>query len=345
MNLNLIVGTRDLGRTRFAVSPLHNLIIGVWGHRPPQARQRWWRSARRNAPHTAAPLLELINAHPWYVPDFLTPAAPGTPTSTPGSRRSPITEELDALRAVTDAEIRADLQCHSDLPGLPRSVLQLRDGGTRQLARIADASHALFRACLAEDWPDIQRHLQADIAHRATQIATLGSGPVLGGLNPRLRWRDDTTLTVTLGDCAGHKSPDHTTINLSGNGLLLKPSPFVAPGMIAITGSVTAQHQAVIAYPAITPAPPAGRDHDTLATLIGRGRARALRAIQGTVTTTELAHRLGIGVPTASQHTTALRAAGLVATHRNGRSVQHTLTNLGTHLLTGNPPPRDRDSG
>ncbi|MFE7530126.1 winged helix-turn-helix domain-containing protein [Kitasatospora sp. NPDC057542] len=62
-----------------------------------------------------------------------------------------------------------------------------------------------------------------------------------------------------------------------------------------------------------------------------------MRAVQGSATTTELARRLGVGKSTASEHAAALRAASLVTTHRTGRTVRHTTTDLGHRLLAATP--------
>ena len=45
---------------------------------------------------------------------------------------------------------------------------------------------------------------------------------------------------------------------------------------------------------------------------------------------------MGTSVPSASEHATALRAAGLVQTVRRGRGVIHSLTPLGRSLLNSN---------
>jgi DNA-binding transcriptional ArsR family regulator len=84
------------------------------------------------------------------------------------------------------------------------------------------------------------------------------------------------------------------------------------------------------------------RDGDGLAGLIGAGRARALRAIGVGCTTGELAARLGVSAPTASQHTAALRNADLIVTVREGQRVRHLLTDLGDALLSANPTGRGR---
>ncbi|MFE3876288.1 hypothetical protein ACFXPX_18075 [Kitasatospora sp. NPDC059146] len=53
-----------------------------------------------------------------------------------------------------------------------------------------------------------------------------------------------------------------------------------------------------------------------------------------------MAGRLGIRPLAASAHAAALRAAGLVATTRRGRTVRHTLTPLGADPLDANPGRR-----
>jgi DNA-binding transcriptional ArsR family regulator len=50
--------------------------------------------------------------------------------------------------------------------------------------------------------------------------------------------------------------------------------------------------------------------------------------------TTELSRRLSLSPATASHHLAALRAAGLVSTERDGRSVLYARTSLGDTLAT-----------
>ena len=90
----------------------------------------------------------------------------------------------------------------------------------------------------------------------------------------------------------------------------------------------------------IYPARPAGSPdsasgHRDLAGVLGRTRAAALRALREPCGTAELAARLGISAPSASEHATALRAADLIWTARRRRGVCHSLTKLGWSLLDG----------
>ena len=91
----------------------------------------------------------------------------------------------------------------------------------------------------------------------------------------------------------------------------------------------------LLVYPALTPLPllPEPQDIDPLGTLLGRTRAHVLEALAEQRTTGELARDLGISAASASQHATALREAGLVATRREGKAAWHECTALGAELL------------
>ncbi|MEU4478629.1 helix-turn-helix domain-containing protein [Micromonospora sp. NPDC023966] len=53
-----------------------------------------------------------------------------------------------------------------------------------------------------------------------------------------------------------------------------------------------------------------------------------------------LARGVAISLSSASEHATALRAAGLVTTERDGGAVRHRLNPLGAHLV-GRPAADD----
>ncbi|MDI2131297.1 ArsR/SmtB family transcription factor [Yinghuangia seranimata] len=341
----LAFGADDLARTRFATSALGHLVHGVHnspcGRRSP-LRQRWWRTARRNVPAQAMPLVELINADPTRLPPFLLPM----PAADPGVFEPTIDDELDYLRAASAEEITAALAMY-DVPDRapaaspadvsrnggtngrePGLIGELRDGTTRSIPRLVQAAQALFRACLADDWPDIRRRLHLDLSHRSRVFMGAGPGAVLETLHPSVRWESGRLLLPdTCGPIPG---------TAPGTGLTLMPFAF-ARDSVHLT---SAQHGApVLMYSAMATDGGHLRDRDTLATLIGAGRARALRALAVPASTSGLARRLGVSAPAASVHATVLREAGLIATHRDGRSVVHELTALGTGLLIANPSP------
>lgn len=72
----------------------------------------------------------------------------------------------------------------------------------------------------------------------------------------------------------------------------------------------------------------------SLAALLGRTRAAALRTIDSGCTTSGLARRLGVSPASASEHATVLREAGLIISRRDRNAVYHTLTPLGHDLLS-----------
>jgi DNA-binding transcriptional ArsR family regulator len=70
-----------------------------------------------------------------------------------------------------------------------------------------------------------------------------------------------------------------------------------------------------------------------LAGVLGRGRARLLAELDEPASTKDLAGRTGITPGGVSQHLTALRAAGLLTSHRVGREVLYARTDIAESLL------------
>jgi DNA-binding transcriptional ArsR family regulator len=316
----------DLARTRFAVSPMdHVVTAAAEAHDFVGARRaRWWRRVRRLVPHTAAPLLELVNADPARLPDFLITAV--------ASPHRQLADELDSLLATSAADLhRALAEC--DLPpDPPRIVEQLRDGDTSRLTRIADAARTLFQTCLAPDWPAISRCVQADIAQRTQAVGEAGIGAVLETLRPHALWQPDGALRCS------ESGPDRT-LDLGGRGMELHPNFFVQDRL----GVLAAERRLpVLLHPTIVrPADRTDDAPDRLARLIGPARARALRVIgQQPCSTAQLASRLGVSPSTASAHAAALRTTGVITTQRHGRQVRHLAAPLGRTLLRDDYLPR-----
>ncbi|MFI9361529.1 hypothetical protein ACIG5E_10745 [Kitasatospora sp. NPDC053057] len=320
-----------LARTRFAISPLDQILGGSAGAEhpcvgPSVTRDRWWRRVRQHVPYQAAPFLELINASLTAVPDFLAVNVDS------GHRK--LADELDAVLAVTEGDLRQDLAFYGAGRDLPPIVRDLREGGSRQLRRVTDGIWALFQSCFAPDWSDIQRVLKADIAHHSRSAAEAGFGAMLDAVHPLTVWRSDGVLRIPV-----HATDDE--FDLDGRGLELRPNFFLT-GIAAVLGG---QRPATLMYPlpARPPESTTARRADGLALLIGVTRAKALRSIgRGPCTTTLLSQRIGLSTATASAHATALRAAGAITTERTGTQVRHTLTPLGEDLLLNNPEPPAR---
>jgi DNA-binding transcriptional ArsR family regulator len=318
---------RDLANIRFSISPVAHLLLGAAPDSPYPAARRWWRRARGNAPAAAAEVVQLLRAKPMFTPDFLTP-----PIALDPRRPAPsIADELDAIRAVGQARLERELSSYDDLQDPPRAVSALRDGG-RGVDRLADSVYALYRACLADDWPDIERRLRADLGYRAGVLAERGVEAMLDSLAPG---QVDHSALAVSGGCG---APGRVELAMDGRGFLLSPNVFLDDSWAF---SISPWQQPFLVYPTARQAEPPASAHtaDPLAALIGRGRVAALRAVGAGCTTGELASRLAVSAPTASVHATALREAGLLASARDGREVMHTVTALGAGLLLANPAP------
>ncbi|HKB31611.1 MAG TPA: DUF5937 family protein [Streptosporangiaceae bacterium] len=176
-------------------------------------------------------------------------------------------------------------------------------------------------------WPRLRDVLDADITYRARQLADEGTGPALGGLDRRIRWRDSGQLVVDIRA--------HGEGVVTRHGLVLMPSVFVWPGLGVM---FEPPWQPTIGYPArgiatLWHAPPPSPED--VARLIGRTRSAVLLALADPASTTGLAARCALPVSTVSEHLAVLRAAGLVRTARTGRFLVHTQTALGSALAIG----------
>ncbi|MEU9045302.1 MULTISPECIES: winged helix-turn-helix domain-containing protein [unclassified Kitasatospora] len=327
--ITLRFGVADLAKTRFVISPLDHLMTGaarLGVHDCVGLRsERWWRGVRRHVPHRAGRFLDLVNASAIGVPSFMAADLDAV--------RRQLTDELDAILAVPQQAVEQDLAMFGSETELPTALARLRDDGTRGLREVSDGAWALFRSCLAPDWPEIRRVLEADIAAHSRTTGRSGIGAMLDSLHPNAVWRDEGVLECTIADLDG-------TFELGGRGLELRPNYFLQHGIGLLADQ---NRQSVLLHPVGAPtAEPPSRPPtaDGLAAVLGPARARVLRAIAGSpCSTTELAHQLGVTPPSASAHAAALRGAGLIVTQRQGKQVRHTLTDVGHDLLVDNPAP------
>lgn len=129
--------------------------------------------------------------------------------------------------------------------------------------------------------------------------------------------------------------PDHRDqeLSLNGRGLLLIPSFFCVSNPLTLLDPALPP---VLIYP--VPRHPdlllEHRPAAALGALIGTTRAAVLDAIGARgPTTTELARQVNISTASASEHTTVLRQAGLITSHRQQNRMLHHLTALGHALL------------
>ncbi|MER5753416.1 DUF5937 family protein [Streptomyces sp. NPDC002088] len=326
MPLNLHLGTDDLTRCRFAISPLCQTHEALRLLRRPARHgyhRAWLRRTRRTvAGLDLAPLWLFIPRAGGYTPDFL-----GAPPEEPYPS---FEDELARMRAtdpaLAHAEMARSLACTPGLADSPQGRAALDDpAGT--VRRLADLTERAWHALLAPDWPRHRAVLEADIAHRSRQTADGGLDALLTGLHPGIHWADDTLTLRMYGDLAQAQGAD-------GRGVLLMPSVFVWPDVVS---GFARPWQPTVIYPArgmgrfhAAPVPPPS---DALARLLGVGRAAVLAGLIAPASTTELARRHALAPSSVSAHLSVLREAGLVESRRQGYYVLYRRTGLGNALV------------
>ncbi|GLZ77591.1 ArsR family transcriptional regulator [Actinorhabdospora filicis] len=304
----------DLGRVRFAVSPIWETVSAVrvvTGPQGPGPHGPW---PGRVARGLDLRLLALLLPRYGYTPDFITPP--------PGSRAPTIDDELARVAATPPDVVHEEiLRALAETPGAshtPTGRLLMADPAkvlVLLVEKIADAWRTLVRP----HWGRVRALLDADIAVRATDLAEGGLDGLFGRLHPLLHWRDGV-LTRERGD------DEHR--DLGGEGLLLMPSAFKWDQVIVILDE---PWQPTLVYPArglgTLWEPPRGGA--ALGRLIGRTRAALLTGLGEPASTTALAHRFALAPATVSQHLAVLRDAGMVAGRRHGHEVRYRRTELG----------------
>lgn len=296
------LSTADVAGTRFALSPLAELVAAfeLLANPPGPPWLAGW--AREHRPAVApSPLLDLLHDADW-VPDFLVPPPSGMDTD--------IADELARVRAAPAAQVRADLERTARGRDLP-----LPDGPA-----VADELAAAWTALLAADWPARRALLERDVVQRAGLLATYGWATAIEGLRSGYRWLGEGELQINDWD-----GPPYV---IGGARLVLVPNGF-GRGWISVAppdGYALVYAARGVAAPLDDLAP------DGLDRLLGRQRARILRALDQPASTTQLVSLLGLSLGSVGDHLAVLRDAGLVTRTRSGRSVLYRRTPRGDAL-------------
>jgi DNA-binding transcriptional ArsR family regulator len=321
LRIHLTAG--DLLRTRFASEPAPLIEVG---HALTALRSRdpvfgtWRRRAALRLPTPSRPLLSLIPAM-GTGPLFLDPIS------------ASLAEGLDEVQHAPTEFVTGEL--HRLFPvGPPSPWARLLADRDRQTWRDLDcalrlAHHALIQGGAAR----ASQGYRAELAWRSSMIAEYGVQAALSAIHPSVSWHG-TVLQINAAK--------ERELHPGGRGLTLMPSVYWT-GRPTVTRHPDGS--AAIVYPALTPLPLIREAHgDPLAGLLGHTRAALLRQVLTEQTTTDLSRELRVSLSTVSEHTKTLRAAGLIATTRTGKTAQHSITPLGDHLLHSCAPhlPADR---
>jgi DNA-binding transcriptional ArsR family regulator len=310
----------DLARTRFAISPMFELMSGLRTLRDPGRAPMhlpWLREA--------IPAAYEIGLEPWlgllpsrgYIPDFITPP-PTTPLAT-------FEEELELVRSTPAKQIRIELEIVARRSGSSPAIEAMRDHPRREVRRLCDLLAAFWTAAVEPHWPRNHALLEADLRHRSRRLTEGGPVRLFEDLHPAVAWAGDRLeVEMTWTD----------TVDLGGRGLLLLPTALEAAHPVAIAD---APWQPTLIYPsrglALLWEPGASAGPEALAGLLGRTRADLLTALSAPRSTTELASSLGLTPGGVSQHLTVLRRNGLVEGDRHGRSVLYLRTPAADRLV------------
>ncbi|AGM04325.1 ArsR/SmtB family transcription factor [Amycolatopsis keratiniphila] len=308
----------DLGRVRVATRPdplwettlsLHRLQRGDG-----DLRVRKWRGAvRTRLPKAAGPLLTLVPPS-GYFPDFLTPSG------------EDLDEQLDLVCRTERLALRRDLATLARSRRPTPWARDLGDANPAALGALTRAVRSYHRAAIEPVWNDVLACFDRQRARQARILLTEGVDGLLRGLSPAMRWKAPV-LEVDY--------PVHHDLHLDGRGLLLIPSYFCWRTGVTL---VENDRVPVLVHPIEEHVPETVHPGhgSALATLLGHTRAAVLETIEGGGRTSDVARRAGISMSSASQHATVLREAGLVLSTREGNTVRHHLTQLGSALLRKN---------
>jgi DNA-binding transcriptional ArsR family regulator/uncharacterized membrane protein YkvA (DUF1232 family) len=320
--LRLHFTSDDLARVRLVPTPdvlwetvLSATILG--GRQGPVVFDPWRARTRSRVRLLQPALVSLIRylASPvGNFPDFLTPFG--------------VADDLDA--GIEKVMTTPRQRMHREVRALTRRSAWARpllDGDKAAVVALGDALRGYHRAAISPYWSRLQALVDADRAIRARALLDDGVEGLLNSLRPVLQWNSPIL--------SGHYPVDRD-LHLNGRGLVLVPSVFCWQEPVTL---IDPELPPVLVYPVAGQqpgwwtSPPAVPGGSSLANLLGDTRAAVLSVIEDGCTTTELARRVGVSLPSASRHTTALREAGLVISVRLRNMVIHTLTPLGRSLL------------
>ncbi|MEU1598042.1 winged helix-turn-helix domain-containing protein [Streptomyces sp. NPDC005708] len=323
--IELTVDAAGLARSRFAVSPLHEVAATLlpWGVCPGSDADPWVTRARRVLRRAGLPLLsELALDGGGYVPDFLSPH-PSGPAPT-------VEEELERVRSTPPERVVGELEALRD--GRPRSGLAgselppevrraMARGGGYVARQAAEELRRYWDLAFAPHWEDAKAALESEVDRCAGVLARRGAARLFNSLHPGIRWADGTL-----------RIDSRFTVGLAVPLVVVVPSLVAAGPGVSVDPVRDGQRPPMVAYPARDRPTAPTTSSAELARLLGPTRAGLLAALARPASTAQLAARHFLSPATVSYHLGVLHRAGLVARARSGRAVLYRRTPEGSRL-------------
>ncbi|WP_067466496.1 ArsR/SmtB family transcription factor [Actinomadura macra] len=306
----------DLRRITIAprAEPMAELAFSAMVLQTPETRglgQDWKRAVTARLQADAMPIFDLTQQFK-YFPDFLSPLGVTDPAT-----------GIDTVFETPVTELESQLTMLKKVQRLPPWTRELAAGQPRARNELRTALRQLYRVALEPYWETITARVLTDRVARGQVLLDGGVDALLATLHPTLRWR--SPILECVSTVPGRR------INLRGRGLLLIPSALAPrPACAVIPGKPLC-----LFYPVRVTERPS--DGAALAALLGATRAAVLQELHRPSSTTQLADRVFVSLPSISQHTAVLRRAGLITTQRVGPAVMHSLTPLGAQLIHAGP--------
>lgn len=284
--------------------------------------QPWLRHIRRNGDRqvitSGVRTLSVLAPLGPYFPDFLTP-----PEGAQG-----LGSALAAIRSTPRHRLREEFGRLEDVRPTPEWTRPLAAGDGESLLELTEALARYHCAVIAPYTDLIEEAVETDRLHRNGVAGSIEG--LLRGMWPLMNWRPPVLEVQYAHD---------RDLHLNGRGLRLVPSYFCRRTPVAFADP---ELPPTVVYPLHhdwtwqRQLDSGRREQGALAALLGNTRSAVLAAVGAGATTTELAERLGASPSSVSRHTSVLREAGLLTTERQGLSVLHQRTLLGSALLGKN---------
>ncbi len=311
----------DLGRTRLAsrIDHMWEVVnaVQLLQHREGGLYFDGWRRRVRQEAFAEPRLQRLLHTllpiapHAEYFPDFLTPAG----------EFDDLDDALDAVVSVPKPRLRAEMAL---LGGESAPLRAIAGGGAPALRGLRAALGGFYRAAVQPRLAVVEAARHADLARRLHTLGHDGVEAVLTGIAPGAVWEPPVLRLPYVVD---------SDLLLAGRGLRLVPCYFSLQRPVALADPALPPTLTFPLDPTTRLLAPEHRPGDHLGALVGTTRAAILRLAMDGCSSRELIRRTGVAPATVTHHTTILRDAGMIATHRDGTVASHHITPLGLQLL------------